>query len=432
MTKDKIQSDIRTSVLTTIISRRMLVALIMGFASGLPLLLTISVLQAWMKEEGVDLTVIGMMGLVGLPYTVKFLWAPFLDRYTLPFLGRRRGWLLFAQLALIASIVALGASDPGKSPWVVAFSAFLVTFFSASQDIVIDAYRREDLSDEELGLGSSFAINGYRVGMLLASGGGLILADYIPFQMVYVIMACCMLPGVLTTLLTPEPDIVGGTPKTLKEAVFHPLVEYFSRPEAVWILAFILFYKIGDTMASAMTTPFYLDIGFSKREIGAIVKLFGFWATISGSVIGGVIMLRLGINRCLWMFGVLQALSTAGFAVLARIGHSIPVLSAVITFENFSSGMGTAAYAAYMASITNKRFTATQYALLSSLMGVPRVFASAPTGFLAKHIGWEGFFVVCTLAALPGMALLAKIAPWRLKTRIDKTNATRPTTQNGD
>jgi len=403
-------------MLETIWSARMLVALLMGFACGLPLLLTISVLQAWMKEEGMDLTVIGMMALVGLPYTVKFLWAPVLDRFTLPFLGRRRGWLLVAQVALIVSIAGLGSSDPGKSPWALAFAAFLVTFFSASQDIVVDAYRREDLSDEELGLGSSLYVNGYRVGMLLASGGGLIMADFMPFSLVYFIMAACMLPGVLTTLLAPEPEIIPGTPKTLKEAVIHPLVEYFSRQNALWILAFILFYKIGDTMASFMTTPFYLDIGFLKSEIGAIVKLFGFWATIAGSLIGGVLMIRLGIYRSLWIFGVLQAVSTAGFAILARIGHSIPALSAVIAFENVSSGMGTAAYAAFMASITNKRFTATQYALLSSLMGVPRVLASAPTGILAKNIGWEGFFIACTLVAIPGMLLLFKFAPWTLKT----------------
>ena len=390
----------------------MLVALIMGFACGLPLLLTISVLQAWMTEEGVDLAVIGMMALVGLPYTVKFLWAPFLDRFTLPFLGRRRGWLLVAQLALMFSIVGLGLTDPGSNPWVVAFAAFLVTFFSASQDIVVDAYRREDLSDQELGLGSSLYVNGYRVGMLLASGGGLIMADHMPFSMVYLIMAGCMLVGVLTTLLAPEPVTPAGTPQNMKEAVVDPMVEYFSRQGALWMLAFILAYKIGDTMASAMTTPFYLDIGFSKSEIGAVVKIFGFWATIVGGITGGVIMLRLGINRALWIFGFLQAISTAGFAVLARIGYSIPALSGVIAFENLSSGMGTAAFIAFMASITNKRFTATQYALLSSLMGIPRVLASAPTGLLAKNFGWLNFFIFCTLIAVPGMLLLFKIAPW--------------------
>jgi len=390
----------------------------MGFACGLPLLLTITVLQAWMKEEGVDLTVIGMMALVGLPYTLKFIWAPVLDRYTLPFLGRRRGWLLIAQIALIFSIAGLGTTDPKNSPWLLASVAFLVTFFSATQDILVDAYRREDLSDVELGLGSSLYINGYRVGMLLASGGGLIMADYLPFSLVYVIMAACLLPGVVTTLLAPEPVIFAEPPKSMREAVLAPLVEYFNRPGALWILAFILCYKIGDTMAGAMTTPFYLDIGFSKTEIGTVVKLFGFWATVTGALIGGIIMLRLGINRSLWIFGFLQGLSTAGFVFLARIGHSIPALSAVIGFENFSSGMGTAAYAAFMASITNKRFTATQYALLSSLMGVPRVVASAPTGFFVKQLGWESFFIICTLIAIPGMLLLLKIAPWKLTARL--------------
>ena len=393
----------------------MLVAMIMGFSCGLPLLLTISVLQAWMKEEGVDLTVIGMMALVGLPYTVKFLWAPLLDRYTLPFLGRRRGWLLASQLALALAIAGLGCTSPAKSPWLVAFAAFLVTFCSASQDIVVDAYRREDFTDRELGLGSSLYINGYRLGMLLASGGGLIMADYIPFSLVYLIMALGMVPGIATTFLAPEPTTPAGVPRTLKDAVVNPMVEYFTRRGALWILAFILLYKIGDTMASAMTTPFYLDIGFTKTQIGAVVKLFGFWATIAGSLIGGICMLRLGIPRSLWIFGILQALSTAGFALLAQIGPSLSWLAGVIAFENLSSGMGTAAYAAFMASITDKRFTATQYALLTSLMGVPRVLAAAPTGLLAKTFGWQGFFICCTVIALPGMLLLLKVAPWKKK-----------------
>ena len=393
----------------------MLVALLMGFACGLPRFLTVGVLQAWMKEEGVDLTVIGLMALVGLPYTLKFLWSPIVDRFTLPFFGRRRGWLLVAQVSLMISIVGLGLTNPASNPLLVAFAALLVTFFSASQDIVVDAYRREDLADEELGLGSSLYVYGYRVGILLATGGGLIMADHMSFSLVYAIMAACMLPGVITTLLAPEPNTPAGTPESLKEAAIGPLVEYFSRSGAIWILVFILLYKIGDSMASAMTTPFYLDIGFSKTEIGAVVKLFGFWATIAGIFIGGVLMLRMGINRCLWVFGFLQALSTAGFAILAKIGYSIAFLSGVIAFENLSSGMGTAAFVAFMASITNKKFTATQYALLTSLMGVPMVLASAPTGFLAKNIGWEGFFIFCTLIAIPGMLLLIKFAPWTSK-----------------
>jgi PAT family beta-lactamase induction signal transducer AmpG len=407
-----VQNQDGKPLIKAICSGRMLVALLMGFSCGVPLLLTISVLQAWMKEEGVDLTVIGIMALVGLPYTLKFLWAPFLDRFKLPFLGRRRGWLLLAQVALIFSIAGLGLTDPGNNPWLVAFAAFLVTFFSASQDIVVDAYRREDFSDEELGLASSLYINGYRAGMLLASGGGLIMADHMTFPSVYLIMAACILPGLVTTLLAHEPEVNVKMPENMREAVVDPLVEYFSRNGALWILAFILLYKIGDTMASAMTTPFYLDIGFTKTQIGTVVKLFGFWATVAGTLAGGVFMLRMGINRSLWAFGFLQAASTACFAVLARTGPNVSLLSGVIAFENLSGGMGTAAYAAFMASITNKKFTATQYALLTSLMGVPRVIASAPTGFLAKNLGWENFFIACAVIAIPGMLLLLKFAPW--------------------
>lgn len=388
------------------LSWRMLVAAFMGFASGLPLLLTGSVLQAWMKEEGVDLGTIGLFALVGLPYTLKFLWAPLMDRFTPNGLGRRRGWLLIFQLLLIASLLFLSLAQPAIEPWWLAVAALLVTFFSASQDIVIDAYRREALADDEQGLGASLYVNGYRIGMLLASGGGLILADHMSFGQVYQLMAMFMFVGVATTLFAPEPAPAEGVPSTLREAVVQPFVEYFLRRDAVMILAFILLYKIGDTMASHMTTPFYLDIGFSKTEIGTVVKLFGFWATIAGGLIGGLLIMRLGIFRALWVFGILQGVSTAGFAVLAQMGASLPGLAAVITFENLSGGMGTAAYIAYMASLTNKKFTATQYALLSSLMGVPRVIAAAPTGYLADSLGWSTFFVFCALIALPGLMLL--------------------------
>ncbi len=398
-------------MLDMIFSGRMLVAFLMGFSCGVPLLLTGSVLQAWMVEAGVDLTTIGLFALVGLPYTVKFLWAPLMDRFTFRLFGRRRGWLLTAQVALTCAITGLGLTHPAQNPWLVAAVALLVTFFSASQDIVVDAYRREDLPDRELGLGSSLYVNGYRVGLLLAGSGGLILADFIPFSMVYLLMAGTMLVGIVVTLLAREPAVAEGTPQTLEAAVIEPFREYFSREDAWLILAFILLYKIGDIMASAMTTPFYLDIGFSKTEIGAIAKLFGFWATIIGGLIGGVWMLKIGIHRALWIFGVLQAVSTAGFAVLALIGYSLPGLAAVIAFENLSGGMGTAAYVAFMASMTNRKFTATQYALLSSLMGIPRVLASAPTGLMAEHMGWVSFFVFCALIAVPGLVLLNRFAP---------------------
>ena len=239
----------------------------------------------------------------------------------------------------------------------------------------------------------------------------MILADHISFTLVYLIMAGGMLVGVLTTLLCHEPLNPAGAPRSLKEAVVEPFVEYFQRSGALGLLAFILLYKIGDSMASTMTTPFYLDIGFSKTEIGAVVKLFGFWATLGGGLLGGVIILKLGIRRCLWIFGVLQAMSTAGFAVLAYLGHQLGGLAAVIAFENLTSGMGTSAFLAFMASLTDRRFTATQYALLSSLIGVPRVLASAPTGWMAQVMGWPSFFIFCTLAAIPGLILLLRYAP---------------------
>lgn len=405
----------RKTIYKVVFSGRMLVAFSMGFSSGLPLLLTMGVLQAWMKDSGVDLTSIGLITLVQIPYTWKFLWAPFMDRFVPPFLGRRRGWLLMAQTALVVAIAGLGMTDPANNFVMMVVAAILVAFFSASQDIVVDAYRREDLPDEELGFGSSMYINGYRVGMLLASGGGLILADLMPFSRVYLFMALFMLPGIITTLLCREPKVAAGVPRTLTEAVIRPLADYFSRDGAFWMLGFILLYKLGDTMASAMTTPFFLDIGFTKTEIGAVVKLFGFWATVSGTLIGGALMIRIGINRSLWIFGLLQGVATAGFAVLARIGHNIPALSGVVALENLCTGMGTSAFVAFMASITNKKFTATQYALLSSLMGVPRVLASAPTGYFAKHLGWEAFFISCVIVAVPGLLLLLKFAPWTPK-----------------
>lgn len=403
-------------LLKSIFNRRMLVCFLMGFSCGLPLLLTMGLAQAWMKDAGVDLGLIGLIALVQIPYTIKFLWAPLLDRYTPPFLGRRRGWLLVAQVLLLAAIAAMGLSSPGATPWLLVLTALMVAFFSASQDIVVDAYRREDLPDEELGLGSSLYVYGYRVGMLLAGGGGLILADHFSFPQVYLMLAGCMLLGIVTTLFTPEPDTPQGRPLSMREAVVDPFREFFQRSGvswALWVLAFILLYKVGDSMASAMTTPFYLDIGFTKTEIGAVVKVFGFWATLGGLALGGLAMVKLGIKPSLWIFGFLQMISTAGFAVLSQIGPSVPWLAGVIAFENLSAGMGTTAFVAFMASLTNKRFTATQYALLSSLMGVPRSLLSAPTGFLAENMGWLGFFVFCTLVALPGMLLLFKFAPLR-------------------
>jgi len=391
------------------VSGRMIVATLMGFVCGLPLLLTGSVLQAWMAQEGMDLGTIGLFALVGLPYTLKFIWAPFFDHYKLLGLGRRRGWLLLVQLALMVALVLLAVSHPGNLLWVTAVAALLTSFFSASQDIVVDAYRRESLADEELGLGSSLYVGGYRTGTLVAGGLGLILADHIGFEQTYLFMALVMSVGVVTTLLAPEPKLEKALPKTLREAVIDPFLEYFSRPFALRILLFILLYKVGDTMATNMTIPFYLDMGYSKTEIGAVAKLFGFWAILAGGIVGGVLLLRIGIYRGLWLFGIGQGLSTAGFALLSQIEPDITALASVIALENFTAGMGTAAFVAYMASLTDKRFTATQYALLTSLMGIPRVLIAAPTGFMAAAMGWFWFFAMCALLAIPGLILLRRL-----------------------
>ncbi len=398
--------------LKSIFSGRMLVALVMGFTSGLPLLLTGSVLQAWLKDSGVSLAAIGAASLIGLPYTLKFLWAPLFDRFTLPLFGRRRGWLLLMQIILAAALVGLSWSNPATNVWGVALAALLVTFFSASQDIVVDAYRRESLQDAELGFGSALFVNGYRIGMLLAGGGGLILADLLSFPVMYQLMAAFMGVGIITTLLAREPALPPGAPRTLKSAVIEPFVEFFKREEAWLILAFILFYKLGDTLATAISTPFYLDLGFTKTEIGAVVKLFGFWATILGGTLGGIWILRLGMYRALWTFGILQMLSTFGFVLLAHLGPHLTGLAAVVAVENFTGGLGTAAFVGFMGAMTDKRFTATQYALLSSLMGVPRVILSAPTGWMAETMGWTLFFLTCTLMALPGLWLLRRFKGW--------------------
>jgi len=392
--------------LTAMFSGRMLVALLMGFSSGLPLLLTGSVLQAWLKDGGVDLARIGLFALIGLPYTLKFLWAPLFDRYT-PILGRRRGWLALTQFVLAGALLLLSTAQPTADHlWLVMLAGLLVTFFSASQDIVVDAYRRESLGDAELGLGSALYVNGYRIGMLLAGGGGLILADLLSFEAMYRIMAVCMIACVTVTLFAPEPPLPEGRPRTLREAVVLPFRDYFDRQGAWLILAFILLYKLGDTMASAMTTPFYLDLGYTKTEIGTVVKLFGFWATIAGGTLGGIWILRAGTHRALWLFGFGQMISTLGFVVLAWYPLSVGALATVVAIENLTAGMGTAAFVGFMAALTDRRFTATQYALLSSLMGVPRVLLAAPTGWMAQMMGWPWFFLLCALIAIPGLLLL--------------------------
>ena len=398
-------------------SGRLWIAGLMGFAGGLPLLLTITLLQAWLSSAQVSLTTIGLLGLVGLPYNVKFLWAPLLDRFVPLGLGRRRGWLVVAQLSLAASIFALGLQDPAQRLWAVALAALAVAFFSATQDVVIDAYRRESLADAEQGLGASMYTYGYRLGMLVVSAGGLVMADRIGFRAVYFGMAAIMLAMVAVTLLAPEPGGSGERPRTLKTAFLGPFGEFFRRRDempsgAIAVLAFILLYKLGDNLASHMSIPFYLDLGFSTSEIGTVVKFFGLWPLLFGVFVGGVLNLRAGLYRALIVSGVLQGVSTAGFAVLSLVGDDRWWLAAVIAFENLSQGMGTAALIAFMAFLTDRRFTATQFAMLTALAGVPRVVLTAPTGWMATQMGWSPFFIFSALVAIPGLVLLLAFRAW--------------------
>lgn len=396
---------------------RLWVAGLMGLAGGLPLLLTLTLLQAWLSSAQVSLTTIGFLGLVALPYNLKFLWAPLLDRFVPPGLGRRRGWLVIAQVSLAASIVALGLQDPAQRLWAVGLAALAVAFFSATQDVVIDAYRRESLADSEQGLGASMYTYGYRLGMLVVSAGGLVMADRVGFRAVYLGMAAIMLAMVAVTLLAPEPGGGPEPPRTLKRAFLGPFAEFFRRREALpggalAVLAFILLYKLGDNLADHMTIPFYLDLGFSNAEIGTVVEFFGTWALLLGVLLGGALQLRSGLYGALLVSGVLQGVSTAGFVVLSFVGYDLGWLAAVIAFENLARGMGSAALIAFMAFLTDRRFTATQFAMLSALATVPRVVLTAPTGWMATEMGWAPFFLFSTLVAIPGLLLLLGFRGW--------------------
>lgn len=407
-------------MLRQIFNYKQLYTFFYGISSGLPLLLTLGTLQAWMTDANVDLKKIGLMSSVTLPYALKMFWAPLIDRYVWPFLGRRRGWIFIFQLLVAFAIAIIASLNPTQNLIYFAVAALLLTFFSASQDIVIDAYRREILDDNELGLGSSMYITGYRIGMILAGALALKLAFYFGpsvgqikvWSYIYYLMAIIMVVFSLLSFFAPREDESIQKPTNLKNAIVEPLVEFLKRKEAIWLLSFILFYKLGDSMASTMTTPFILKIGYTKNQLADIGKIFGMAATIGGGFLGGIIILKWNINKSLWIFGILQAVSTYGFAVLSWSPIETEYLALVIAFENLASGMGTSAYAAFMASITDVRYTATQYALLSSLMALPRTIISAPTGYMADYLGWNWFFILCTVVAIPGMLLLFKVAPW--------------------
>jgi PAT family beta-lactamase induction signal transducer AmpG len=401
------------TVLSGFASPRIFWVLLLGFSSGIPLALTGTTLQAWMQAEQVDLKVIGVFSLVGLPYTVKYLWAPLMDRFVPPFLGRRRGWMLMAQAGVALAIAAMAFSDPRGATTLVASLALLVAFFSASQDIVVDAYRTDVLLPDELGPGASAYILGYRVAMLTSGAVALILADRLPWRTVYLLMAGCMLVGAAASLLAPEPREGGVRPPAdLRAAVVDPFVEFFRRPGALALLAFLILYKLDVVMANALTTPFLLEIGFTKTDIGAVTKGAGMVATIFGAFVGGAVVARWGMKRSLWIFGVAQAVSGLTFTALARLGHHYPMMVTAIGVENLCSGMGTAAYAAFLMSLCDKRFSATQYALLTSLMALTRVVAGAPTGYLATAVGWESYFLISTVAGAPALLLLLGFGRW--------------------
>ncbi len=398
-----------------LLNRHMLICIFQGFSSGMPLYVLVQLIPAWLRTEGIDLATIGLFTIVTLPYTWKFLWAPFIDRFSLPFLGRRRGWALTSQCLLLICITQFGAFDPSQNLVAVIWLVFLTSLFSATQDIVLDAYRREMLTDDELGTGNSIFINAYRVSSLIPGSIGFVLADFLPWTTVFWVVGMFMSIGIITTLLIPEASDDEIAPRTIKEAVVNPFKEFFSRDgikSALLILSFMFFYKLGDNMAVALQTPFFIDIGFTLTEIGTTAKFVILGSTIIGTLLGGLLMLRLSINRALWLFGFVQIISIFGYAALAKIGNNIYALSAAASLEYIGVGLGTVALTAFMAKQTSRRFTATQFALLTSLMAVPRTFANATTGFIVQAIGYFNFFLLCALVAVPGMLLLIVVAPW--------------------
>ena len=398
-----------------VFNKRMLICIFTGFASGMPLYVLFQLVPAWLRDGGVSLAEIGLFALVGIPYTWKFLWAPLMDRWVPPFLGRRRGWMVVFQLALLVSIGVLGMFEPAKSTWLIAWLAVAISFFSASQDVALDAYRREILPDAELGLGNAIHIQAYRISSLVPGSLSLILADLLPWSTVFWITGLFMAVGIVMSLLVTEPDSELPAGTGLRQALVAPFAEYLQRRGwygLVLVLAFMFLYKIGDNMATALATPFYLDMGFTKTEIGLVAKHAALWPAIAGGMLGGIVMIRLGINRSLWLFGVVQVVSILGFAVLAGMGPLLWLLAVVISFEYLGVGMGTAAFTAFIARETSKTFAATQFALFTALAALPRTFANASTGLIVEQTGWVNFFLLCALLALPGMVLLFWVAPW--------------------
>lgn len=395
--------------------RKMAAILLLGFSSGLPLYLTSQTLQAWMTVEGVDLTTIGLFSLVALPYSLKFLWAPAMDRYIPPLLGRRRGWLLITQIALMLAIGAMSLHDPSRGLQLLAFNAILIAFFSASQDVVFNAYQVDSLDEREMGAGAATGVLGYRIAMLITGSLALVLADRLPWPAVYLLIALLMLVGIGASLWAPEPVLEKGPPQSLRAAVIDSFSEFFRRTGPVWgilIIAFVILYQLPDRFGQIMRTPFLLQTGFSQTVVGAIGGGIGLFATIVGVLAGGAVIAALGINRSIWIFAALQILSNLAYYWIAMVGADRGVLVTAIIVENLAGGLVTAAFVAYMMSLCNKQFSATQYALLTSLMSAARDVIASPAGRIAEATGWPTYFLFTLAIGLPAMLLLPWIVPW--------------------
>lgn len=396
--------------------RKMAALLLLGFASGMPLYLFTKTLQAWLTQEGVDLSTIGLFSLAAIPASLKFLWAPVLDRYIPPFLGRRRGWLLITQGLLLLSIAAMALHDPRTGLQMLAINTVVIAFFSASQDIVGDAYRTDVLEERALGAGAAVWVLGYRIAMLITGSLAFFLADRIDWPGTYVVMSLLMLVGIATVFWAPEPVLRDAPPKSLSEAVWLPLREFFQRSGlgmAILMLVFIIFYRMPDNLAIGLSTPFLLQTGFSQTDIGVAVGVVGLVTTIIGSLAGGALVAKLGLNRSLWIVLVGQSASQLGYLALAITGKNYLLMIVAVVAEHVVYGMVTAVFIAYLMSVCSKRFSATQYALLSSLMAVSRDLFVAPAASMAEATGWPVFFLVALLSALPALVLLPIVAPWR-------------------
>lgn len=402
--------------------KSMLITLLMGFSSGLPLLLSWKTLQMWLSYTGGTNQVVGAFALVGLPYSLKFLWAPVIDRFAILGLGRRRGWIVLTQIGLFLSIACLSRINPIENLFLASIIALTISFFAASQDVAVDAYRKESLSEEEFGLGASLYTLGYRVAMWVAGGLALILADVLSWNTVYLLLSFVMLANVAITLWAEEPPPSEGRPRTLKDAVILPLQDFFTRDGAWYLLVFILMYKVGDLMAGNMLPKFYEFHHFTPTEVGIAAKSTAPFSVPAGTFLGGLLLLKLGVHRSLYLFGIVQALSTISFLIVNWLGHNVIALTAVVFFEDFTAGMGSAAFMAFMAALTNVSFSATQFALLSSLAAVPRTVISSITGFIVDYLGWTGFFIFCAASALPGLLMISHIAKLREKEKLKAEN----------